>query len=185
MATLKDLIKTNNLTGSYQAIANALNAQPLVNNPISVTQVSAANATSLLSVLPLGDVNAFLSQNNFIAWIQGVNTKIIALETGSTKTTAIAASTGLLAVIVQNGLTNSTFSQLIVSLQTNVTALGYLLTLLAVDGLFSSAGLTAITSELQRTVADPNYQSQIPGQSIAQAAGLGVVTPEQVQTVSN
>lgn len=50
-------------------------------------------------------------------------------------------------------------------------------------GIISQQTATALAMLLQRTQADPTWAAQIAGPSLAAAAGLGTVTPAQVQAV--
>ena len=50
-------------------------------------------------------------------------------------------------------------------------------------GIISQQTATALAMLLQRTQPDPSWSAQIAGPSLAAAAGVGVVTPAQVQAV--
>jgi hypothetical protein len=53
------------------------------------------------------------------------------------------------------------------------------------SSLLSQQSQTAVTTLLNQTQLDPNYQSQIPGQSKAEQLGIYPVTPSQIQEALN
>lgn len=69
--------------------------------------------------------------------------------------------------------------------QRNLTwIIGNTQTLLA-GGVLSQSSYDAIIARLQETEPDPNYQSEIPGQSRAEVLGIYPVTSSQVQEALN
>lgn len=63
---------------------------------------------------------------------------------------------------------------------TNEGSIDRFLTELTDNGL-PTATLNAIKAELSAVIDDPDYQSTVPGESLASAAGLGTVTGEDIQ----
>lgn len=47
----------------------------------------------------------------------------------------------------------------------------------------ASSNISAIRARAEDTIDDPDYQTQVRGMSLAESAGLGVITAEQIQGV--
>jgi hypothetical protein len=57
--------------------------------------------------------------------------------------------------------------------------------LLVASAVLSPESQAGVMAKMQETMPDPSWTATIPGPSIAQAAGLGTVTPSQVQGAMN
>jgi uncharacterized small protein (DUF1192 family) len=187
MASLRDLIQQNNLTGTYQEIAIALNIRPQIDNPAPQSQIRAATMESLFALIPPTEKAALIANRDFSAWIASVFLSVAALPDGEDKTKYNAAANLLVQRVIESQDYNRTRIQVLASLQSEIESLKSFAALLAFDGTFSADTIALLLAELERTIPDPNYQAKVAGRSLAEAAGISPVPvmPHHVQIALN
>jgi hypothetical protein len=164
----------------YPAIAADINARPLISNPVPRGTVPKPLAwPELLALVPIAEKANFLDLGTFQGWAKGI---IQNEETPAEVLTALDAVLTAMAGQTGQDVLGSAKYLADIGDRPNLKNLAMVCVF---QGLMNIETAGAIQSEVDATIDDPNYQSQVFGLSLAEENDLGKVTEFDVQNALN